>query len=377
MTHSRRVMIVDDDPLMLRTARRVLEQDYTLESTARPEEALDLALRFGPDLVLLDVQMPGISGFDVLERLKSRLPHVDVIFVTGSTERGDLHAELVETIRAKAFFFIQKPFDRQVLQTIVARCFELRDLRIEERRHTASLERNLAEARAFQQGLLPVVPARPGGFDVHARYRPHASLGGDFFDFAEIGPGAATVLMADVSGHGVPAAMISGMVKAAFHSAHADAYEPAAVLGRIASGLRGLGTSRYVTAVCARVFGDPPQVEYVSAGHPPALLISKEGRLVELESTGFWASGDPAMHGWEQVRVPFAAGDHLLLYTDGLTDARCGDEIFGGARLREALLCAREPSHAALDLLLAQVDSHCGPAGPDDDITMLSLAHDR
>ena len=113
-----------------------------------------MAAEFKPDLVILDVRMPEIDGFELMARLKAAHPGVDIIVMTGSLD--DLDQKLIRAIRGRAFYFIQKPFDREVLQTLVERCLELRWRRVESRHHVERLERELADARAFQQGLLPL-----------------------------------------------------------------------------------------------------------------------------------------------------------------------------------------------------------------------------
>ena len=97
--------------------------------------------------------MPDLDGFELMARLKARFPALDVILMTGSVD--DLDEKLVRAIRSAAFYFIQKPFDREVLRTLVERCLELRRRREEHRQNLKRLETEMAEARAFQQSLLP------------------------------------------------------------------------------------------------------------------------------------------------------------------------------------------------------------------------------
>ena len=97
--------------------------------------------------------MPDLNGFDLMAQLKARFPSLDVILMTGSVD--DLDDKLVRAIRSAAFYFIQKPFDREVLRTLVERCVELRRRREDHRQNLKRLEKELAEARTFQQSLLP------------------------------------------------------------------------------------------------------------------------------------------------------------------------------------------------------------------------------
>jgi len=143
--------------------------------------------------------------------------------MTGSLEDQD--EKLIRAIRERAYYFIQKPFDREVLKTLVERCLELRWYREENRRHLQRMESELTEARAFQQGLLPAPEAVIDGVAV-CRYAPCSEVGGDLYDYAVDRSGHTALLIADVSGHGASAAMLTGIVKSAFRSSHVEEYEP-------------------------------------------------------------------------------------------------------------------------------------------------------
>src|SRR5262245_40137333 len=122
-----RVLVVDDEPGLLRAAERVLSPRYQVACAGLPAEALALAEEFVPDLVVCDIRMPPMDGFAPVDALRARRSDMDVIFMTGS--HSDPDAQLVRSMRERAFYFIQKPFDRQVLETLVDRCLELRRLR--------------------------------------------------------------------------------------------------------------------------------------------------------------------------------------------------------------------------------------------------------
>src|SRR5262249_22713543 len=230
-----RILVVDDEPGMVRAVERVLGGEYQVAGTQRSREALAMAEDFRPDLAIVDIRMPDLDGFELMARLKARFPAVDVILMTGSVD--DLDEKLVRAIRSPAFYFIQKPFDREVLKTLVERCVELRWRREDHRQNLKRLETEISEARVFQQSLLPEREARVNGVSICCRYTPCSALGGDLYDYADAGAGRTAVLIADVSGHGVSAAMLTGIVKSAFHLAHVDGFEPDAVVRRVSTGL--------------------------------------------------------------------------------------------------------------------------------------------
>ena len=161
-------------------------------------DALALANEFHPELAIVDIRMPDLDGFELMARLKARFPALDVILMTGSVD--DLDEKLVRAIRSRAFYFIQKPFDRDVLRTLVERCVELRWRREDHRQNLKRLETEMAEARAFQQSLLPDRERVLNRLSVCCRYTPCSALGGDLYDYADATAGRTALLIADVVG---------------------------------------------------------------------------------------------------------------------------------------------------------------------------------
>jgi phosphoserine phosphatase RsbU/P len=176
-----RILVVDDEAGMLRAVERILSGTHDVVTSRSSVEAITLAGRFDPELAILDVRMPELDGFELMARLHAEKADLDVILMTGSVD--DLDEKLVRAIRGEAFYFIQKPFDREVLQTLVDRCLELRWRRDERRRHLRRLETELGEARAFQQALLPARESVVGPLAIWCRYAPCSELGGDLYDY--------------------------------------------------------------------------------------------------------------------------------------------------------------------------------------------------
>src|SRR6185436_13288271 len=260
---SARVLVVDDEPGMLRAVERVLSSEHDVISTRFSREALAMAEEFRPDLAIVDIRMPDLDGFELMTRLKDRVPGIDVILMTGSVD--DLDEKLVRALRSPAFYFIQKPFDREVFRTLVERCVELRWRREEHRQHLQHLETEMAQARAFQQSLLPARETRIGRVAVCCRYTPCSALGGDLCDYAGVPGGRTALLIADVSGHGVSAAMLTAIVKSAFHASHVDGFEPLAVVERVSAGLAAFSPERFVTLVAALISPEEGCLRYVNA----------------------------------------------------------------------------------------------------------------
>jgi phosphoserine phosphatase RsbU/P len=371
MKRSARVLVVDDEFGMVRAVERVLAGAHEVVGSHSSAEALALAHRFDPDLIILDVRMPDIDGFELMTRLKAERPSVDIIVMTGSLD--DLDQKLIRAIRGRAFYFIQKPFDREVLQTLVERCLELRWRRLESRQHVERLERELAEARAFQQGLLPLPEMLIDRLSVSCRYVSCAELGGDLCDYVSIGPGRVALLVADVMGHGVSAAMLTGVVKSAFRASNPDGYEPRAVVHRLWNNMDAFGSERFVTMIAAVVSLDEGRVDYVNAGHPSGMIVSRTQGVSQLPSTGPLVS--PALRDctWQQRSVEFNRGDLLFLYTDGVSDALAGPDDCGEESIVRLLQQhANGGDGHLLDSVLASVREQFGGLPQPDDLTLLS-----
>jgi len=363
------ILVVDDEPAMVHTVRRILGRDYEVVGAGSGPDALEIAPDVRPDLAILDIRMPDMDGFDLMSRLREQLPGLDVIFMTGVV--NELDAQLIRAIREKAFYFIQKPFDREVLLTLVERSLELRRLADLNRRHVQRLEDELAEARAFQQSLLPPDRATTGGCAISARYVPCDALGGDFYEFATSDSHRATVLVADASGHGTSAAMFTAVVKSAFHASQADGYAPLDVVQRIAAGIRAFSDDRFVTAICARIHADRGILEYVNAGHPPGVVEHDQGDARYLETTGPIISPAFPTAAWELGRMDLMPGDRIVLYTDGITETEDDGQEFGMERLLSAIQDNRADDGAMLDGVIQAVRTFARGRPERDDLTLL------
>jgi sigma-B regulation protein RsbU (phosphoserine phosphatase) len=366
-----RILVVDDDPGILRAVSRVLGRRHEMTCVATGAEALEEVSRVLPDLAVVDIRLPGMTGFEVMRGLKSALPDIDVILMTGNSEEPD--ENLVRAIDEGAFYFIQKPFDRRVLLALVTRCLELRRLRGERELYLGRVERELEDARQFQLSLLPPPHLGLSGLSLAARYLACNELAGDFYDYVPTGDGGAALVIADVVGHGASAAMMTGVVKAGFRASQVDGFEPLAVIGRVRDGLRDFDASRFVTLCCARV--DPARrvLTYVNAGHPEPIVRTGAAVPVLLGPTGPLLSSALFDLPLEQATVEVIPGDTVLFYTDGVTEARGPGGMFGQDRLVSAVMRGGRRGADLLDGLLAEVTTFSGSAIQQDDVTVVAL----
>lgn len=228
---------------------------------------------------------------------------------------------------------------------------------ISKERKLTEVEHELATARRIQSSILPLAPPELPGLRIASRYQPMTAVAGDFYDFLQIREDLLTILVADVSGHGVPAALVASTLKICFASQTGHASDPAKILAGLNTMLRPVLADEYVTAACAAVDLSAKTVTYSGAGHPPALLLhNHSGQVVQLAENGLFIGPFPQAT-YSNISVPFISGDKLLLYTDGITEATIsGGEEFGIARLTNFLLSAGNiPPAEFIDQLFGKI----------------------
>jgi sigma-B regulation protein RsbU (phosphoserine phosphatase) len=284
--------------------------------------------------------------------------------------------EIGRTLRDGAFYCLPRPVDAQVARAVVARCLEVSALRRTAKEQAQRLDRELAEAREIQHAMLPAAEGRLGksGVSVALRSRPCAEVGGDVVDYAEAADGRAALLIADVAGHGIGAAMLTTVIKSAF-LASAPAYEPAAVTRSITQALRPFAAERFVTLTVARIDRTRHAIDYVNAGHPPGWIFYRGKIVAELKPTTALLMPGTSDSSAKAESIEFPDNAGVLLYTDGLCDARSADgERFGIVSLRDQIERFPGGGAALLDGILASVDAFTARTPQPDDVTLLTAS---
>jgi len=244
------------------------------------------------------------------------------------------------------------------------------------------INKELQIANQIQSSILPREVPQLAGLEIAARYLPMSAVAGDFYDFLVVDERRIGILVADVTGHGVPAALIASMLKVAFAGQTAHAEDPARVLTGLNRALCGKFEEHFVTAAYVFVDLDKLVLRYAGAGHPPLLLAprnsaqGRESESREIEANGLMLGLFPDA-AYSAVEIPLGAGDRILLYTDGILEAmNAAREEFGKSRLKKFLAAYAKPAAYFADALLLELRRwSCADAGrpQDDDITLLVL----
>ena len=372
------ILVVDDSPTNLQVLTRTLASTgHRILAAKDGPTALEIAKRTQPDLILLDVMMPAMDGFEVLRALKAQAEtrHTLVIFLSA---RGEV-SDKVSGLELGAIDYITKPIQGEEVLARVAAHLSRLHLERELRRSRDRLDKELAGAARMQRALLPTtMPAHPAmRFGTYYQTSRHA--GGDYYDVLPLSGGRIGIMVADVSGHGAPAAIVMSMIRAVVHTYPGVPDDPPAVLRYINSHFEFLwDTPMYATAVYAVLDGARRTLRLSSAGHPLPLKAARSGEVTA-----------PALDTsmcllWQELRdvptaeVPIAPGDRWVFFTDGITDREAaGGSMFDLERLSAAFArhSARPPADI-VDAIVAEVEAFAGGLEAEDDQTLLVVGFD-
>jgi len=236
----------------------------------------------------------------------------------------------------------------------------------------AAVDSELATARAIQLAALPRRNPELPGLDVAAIYTPASDVAGDFYDFLELDDGSLGIFIADVSGHGVPAALVASMLKIALATQAENASSPARVLANLNTLFCGRLERQFITAAYVHIDPFAGVITTASAGHPPPILRHGE-TCDEIIAPGV-VLGRFRDARYEERSHPFVPGDILVLYTDGVTEtANRGAEMWGDERLRATIAAnGPESATAVAAKIVAEAETWRGISGPpEDDVTMI------
>ena len=376
------ILVVDDDALSRRLLAQLLTAaDYKCRVCKNGSEALEIVHAAPPSLLLLDFDMPGPNGAEVLRRLRSdHNPAVAQIPAIMLTAHGSEESE-VSCLQAGADDFVTKPVNAAVLRARIETQLRLRSMRRQLERQNneletwrRDLERDLAAARLTQQSLIPQKPLTMPGWQVATCYRPVIQVGGDIYGWLRMKNGRILFWIADGTGHGAAAALLTTLAKLLFHHGSMEHDMPASVMEAVNHDFRSIfGGRSFMTAMCVAVDPSTGRAIIVGAGHPPLLIARRTG------ATEAIASVAPPLGLVEhpeltETIVDLEPGDTFLLYTDGLFGSSKSKQPGLSPKRLEKMLDHSAPSaEALLRRILTETAPSKGEQALPDDVAALAV----
>src|SRR6267154_1590024 len=381
------ILVVDDDAM----SRRVLAQlltaaGYKCRVCKDGSEALEIVHATPPTLLLLDFDMPGLNGAEVLKRLRSdRNPAVARIPTIMLTAHGSEKSE-VSCLQAGADDFVTKPVNASVLRARIETQLRLRSMRRQLERQNdelerwrRNLERDLAAARLTQQSLIPQKPLVLPGWQIATCYHPVIQVGGDIYGWLRMKDGRVLFWIADGTGHGAAAALLTTLAKLLFHHGSMDHDSPASLMEAVDNDFRStFGARSFMTAMCVALDPATGQAQVVGAGHPSLLVVHHNGTIESIASVAP-PLGMIKRTAFTETAIDLEPGDAFLLYTDGLFRwAKDERHRVTPEQLEKALHHSAPSAEALLKRIVAQTaPTHSAKTAPDDVAAIAVRREDR
>jgi serine phosphatase RsbU (regulator of sigma subunit) len=364
-------------------SRRLKQLGHDVEMAENGRQALEKIAAKEFDLVLLDIMMPEVDGYKVLETLRENgtLDRLPVIMISAVSEIESV----VRCVEMGATDYLPKPFNPVLLKARVNATLEKKRLRDKERLWAKSMERELDIGREIQASFLPEELPRVAGWEIAARFSPARQVAGDFYDAFPLGSGGQLgIVVADVCDKGVGAALFMALFRSLIRAFAERAFEGLAASDaeRLLSTV--IATNDYIarTHGSANMFAtlffgalDPAggSLSWINAGHEAPIVLTDSSVVARLAPTGPALGMMPRMT-FEVRESRLEPGQTLLAFTDGVTDARdVSGALYSEKRLLELVEKGAPTAAALLERIEQAVSEHSAGAERSDDITMLAV----
>jgi serine phosphatase RsbU (regulator of sigma subunit) len=394
MEDTNKILIVDDEPFNVDYLEQELEDlGYDSVSASNGQEALDLIKAESPDMILLDIMMPVMDGFEVLTRLKAdeTWRHIPVVVISAMSDMDSV----TKGIEMGADDYLPKPFDPILLQARLKAGLEKKRLRDLEQKYMKGLERELEIGREIQADFLPKEIPQPPGWEIAAYFQAAREVSGDFYDVFQISENKIGLILGDVVDKGVGAALymalFRSLLRAAFSSAifsnsHGEQNTSESDHVKLLNNAIEL-TNKYICRIhhsstyATLFFGlldlQSGALDYIDAGHDPPLILNQGQVRLTLQPTGPGLGMlDDAV--FDVKTVQFQAGDILLVYSDGVTDVQNDKgEMYGEENYLRLLEHTALSAESLLDHIVSNLRDFIGETPQFDDITLLAVRKEQ
>jgi len=371
-----RTLIADDQQDVLEALRLLLKgEGYQTEAVTTPADVIEALKVHDFDLLLMDLNYArdttsGQEGLDLLSRVQAVDSELPIVVMTawGSVELA------VEAMRRGVRDFVLKPWENNRLLSILRTQIEMGYVQRKTHRLKKEHERELVEARSIQRRLLPTEIPQIEGCRIAAAWRPARAVSGDYFDVLRFDDNKAALCIADVSGKGLPAALLMSNIQAAVKSFASETVSPSELCAKVNQLVSSsMAEDKFITFFYAIVDSEHNKLAYSNAGHNAGIVLRRNGSLIRLDPTGAVLGPFPNWN-YKHDEIDLESGDRVVLFTDGVTELRnsIGEE-FSEERLIDLLVQHRDLEADELRDRIVEAVVEFSGGEFQDDATLLVL----
>jgi len=379
---SARILVVDDEPRNVKILQIQLQaRGYAVLTAGDGAEALEVVRHETPDLILLDINMPRVDGYEVLAKVRAdeTTEFIPIIMITALR---DTEENRIKAVEAGADDFIEKPFNSFEVLARIKSLLRIKHYHDTLEQYNARLETELQMARSVQEIIIPPNGSQDiAGFHIASYCSPATAVGGDFFDLWEIDENRIGVLISDVMGHGASAALVTVFIKTVLteHQEHIDD-NPAQLLHVLNERFNDIISSRifmFATAFCGIFDLGKKQLVCANAGHPFPFLQHKSQLKCEVITDKHTGNGLGIRREsvYENCYYPFDAESRVFLYTDGVYEVKNPQgEEFSVERLQNVVAnCAEELPDRLIQFVSDTISEFADVRPNEDDLTLVAI----
>ena len=361
--------------------RKIRKGEYEFFFAHNGLEALTVLLKEKDiDIILSDINMPEMDGLTLLTKVNEmRNPALKCIMVSAYGDMGNIRSAM----NNGAFDFATKPIDLDDLSVTIEKAVEqIEYIKNSQKEHTQleSIKSDLAVAREIQHAILPRIfppfPENEGVLDLAALMEPAKDVGGDFYDFFRLDEEHIGLVMADVSGKGIPAAIFMAVSRTLVRTVGMQGYNPEETLRKSNELLaRESVDCMFVTVFYAIYNIKTGNIQYCNGGHNSPYILRANGTIEQLPVSPNGIVGVVEGLEFKGAETHLDAGDTIIMYTDGVNEAiNSQEEEYGDARMEETLKSLNGKTCCeVIDGQLASVKAFAGEAEQSDDITIMAV----
>ena len=371
------LLVVEDNKLnQMLLGKYLKDEGHQVSFAENGRMALELILQSRFDMILLDIEMPEMNGYEVLAQVISNPLLQDIpVIVTSAVDQLD---SVVRCIEMGAEDYLTKPIERTLLKARIDSSLEKKRLRDKQKATVERLEREMELARITQMSILPNKLPNLQDYEFGAMMIPARSVGGDFYDIIPVGKNRWAIVIGDVAGKGLTAALYMTLTYSLLRAETLSKKSPAETLINVNRYLMEMNSSSmFVTVLCGIIDCDKNLFNYARAGHLAPLLLTASGKIQKSPIKSSQAIGLSDQITLDTGQINFSDNSTLLLFSDGVSEAvNEKDEQFDEQRLSSVLQKYNQsPPQELCSKLWEEVQTHSGQFPQQDDFTIFAVKH--